>query len=311
MKEHIYELVRHPAGRLRQTLSGGTRVLIFFIEPFSGNVEICWPLNNLPEISKPTATLVQNCLKRQRSILVHDAKVDPLIGSVPGADFSSALCVPLFDQVENPMGVLYADTQAPGELDKNKRLDFEKFARTLAPRIPKWTVADIGPQEEEGKAAPPDYRGPLALLGILAIFCFLWLSALDTSPPKDVPVASQVEEKTPRDTVKTYLGLLHLRQLEHAWDLLTPSLQSRMPSAQFTELNQDWFSQNSNKEDFQRRQLRAGPITGDSAVVYLEPGPDVRADTWTYELILSDGEWLINGVTGGGPVNLANSDPSP
>lgn len=299
VKDRIYKLVQHAAGRWRQSLDSQTRLLIFFLEPFSGQVEICWPLNNLPTLSEPTSALVQNCFKRQRSIVVHDSAVDPLIGQVSGADFRSAVAVPLFDKANTMMGVVYLDSPVVGALDKEQRLQTERFARGLSERIPPWTPS------ESVSAAPIELpRGfdVRLLAGVGALLCFFtvaWLMAPE--PPKPAPVASSTPIlKKPDEVARSFLGLLEFREFQQAWYLLNDTLQTDLPQEAFVEQMRGYLKDERHRWDFQRRKLRAGKVGATTAEYYLDPDQSLSEHPpWKLTLEYTNREeWRLSGIEG-------------
>lgn len=310
MKDRIYKLVRNSAGMFRRSLSQDARLLIFFLEPFSGEVEVCWPLNNVPELTEPTQVLVRSCLKRERSVLVHDSKVDPLIGSVEGADFRSALCVPLLDKVGNPMGVIYTDAEEVGSLGKQERLEMERLARTLSRRIPKWTKADIGPKKTEEEESRFNPKAVLLVACLLLFFCLAWVFAPATPGEKRAAQATASptpeREKIPEDTVRAFATLIRLREYSQAYNLLSEQLQSRLTQEEFKSQVAGWMADETNRWRYQRREIRKAEVTGDLADVKMAPGPeDDSVELWTYGLRKENGEWRLLSFQGGGPLKIS------
>lgn len=305
MKTRIYKIVEHSAARVRKTLDREKRFLIFFLEPFSGEIQVCWPLNNTPELSPPAILAVQTCFKRQRSVEIHDAEVDPLTGSMKGADFRSALCVPLFDQVDNPMGVIYLDSKTVGDLDREDRRVIELFSRKISPRIPKWTVPDLAQGHQDPD--PTNSRPPTALIALIAACALLilaWVLAPATPGEKRAALErakpSVKAQKSPQDTLKTFRVLLGLREYGQAWRLLSPELQSKLTEESFSTKVGEWMSVEKNRWDFQHREIPSASIQGNSATVYLEPGKGMEdQETWIFILELSAEKWLIRQAQSG------------
>jgi len=310
VKDRIYKLVRNSAGMFRQTLSRDARLLIFFLEPFSGEVEVCWPLNNVPELTEPTQVLVKSCLKRERSVLVHDSKVDPLIGSVEGADFRAALCVPLLDKVGNPMGVIYADAEKVGALEKQERLEMERLARTLSRRIPKWTPADVGPKKNEEEKSRLNPTVLPAVLGVLLFFSLAWIFAPSTPGEKRAAQATASptpeREKMPEDTVRAFATLVRLREYSQAYNLLSEQLKVRLTEEEFKAQISGWMADETNRWRFQRREIGKADVTGEIADVKITPGADDDSvELWTYSLSKEDGDWRLLSFQGGGPLKIS------
>ena len=248
-------------------------------------------------------------------MLVHDSQVDPLIGSVKGADFRSALCVPLFDKANNMMGVIYLDSPVVGKLDKEERLEVERLSRDLSSKIPPWTPAEIAPPKPAEQSRVIDPRMLVALFALICFFAMSWLLAPNTPGEKraasGLATPSEAVEKKAVDTVRSFVQMITLRQYPQAWNLLDPTLQAELPRDKFEELIQTWMSDADNRWDLQRREFREGTSASEPAVVHLDPGEELPdAASWSVHLRRVEGKWLIERWQGGGPLDSSNNGRS-
>jgi hypothetical protein len=304
LKDRIYKIVRNAAGKLRKELPPKTRLFIFFLEPFSQEMQVCWPLNDVPEVTQATDVLVQTCMKRERSIVVHDAETDVLLKGIAIPHFSAAACTPLFDPEGIAMGVIYADHIKAGMLEKEQRLLLERLAREQKKRIPRWTIASKVPTKKV--AAKETWYDPKVAMVSLLVFAFFgiaWIFAPADSPKGPgtggaSPIAKRIQE--PQDIVRTQLSLLSLRQYHQVYQMLDTESQAAVSEEEMTKRVTEWFSDEGNRWEFGRRVIRPGPAESKSVIVYVEPGVNKdELETWDYELVLEDKEWCIRGVSGG------------
>lgn len=304
MRASVHRLIQHTANRLRKSIDRDRRLLIFFLGPFSKEMEVCWPLENVPELSNPTMRLVEMCFKRERSITVFDAKVDPLIGTVEGADFRSAQCVPLFDKDKNPMGVIYIDGQEVGLFDKASQLETERVSRSLSARVPSWSDASKEIDAEPPEQSQFSLNGLLVTGGILSAFVLMWLFAPatpgETRPPV-VPLKAKVKQHDPDTTVNTLLMLLNLGRIEEVYALFVPEFQKKTDYEEFYKKTRQWLSEDGNRWQLPRRKVRLGSRDDDKAVVYIDPPQELRdkMQMWSVRLQYDGDRWLISEVRGG------------
>jgi hypothetical protein len=310
MKARVYKTIRNVAGKLRQDLGSGARLLVFVVDTFSGEMVPCWPLTDIPVLAKPSLELVKVCLKRERSVLI-SGKEDPLLQTLIEVDFQCALCVPLADSDRNVVGVIYIDHQQTGALSNALRLQIERLARDLSGSLPRLGAPSPGPTA--GPEPPPNWasKTAVALVGLLGVFLVFWLLA-----PADRPVpppAEAVQKATrwksdPSAVVHSFHQLLASRELAQAWELLHPDLQASLPRETFQEQAVLWFTDESNRWEFARRSVRKGESTPEDAQIYLDPAAELPdLETWQWHLKLSNGQWKIHDVQGGPVGNAASS----
>ncbi len=286
MKERFYRAVRQPVGKLRQELPGPSRILVFYRDPFSEEYRACWPLNDVPELSAVAQKVIATCAKRQRTVALHDAEVDPLTVGMGGAEFRSALAVPILDSSSTPIGILYAENSEPGVFGREQKMMTERLARAVSPKLPVWSP--LPTPEQRGSAEPPpiDIR-MVGLIGALSIFFLVsWAFSLrerSRQPPPPPPVQKLIDERPRAErAMGAFVNLLRMRNYEQAWRLLHPDLQERVELERFVQASYTWFADPGNSWDFGHRSLRTESRGEREAIFRLDPHQDLEGRPWRW-----------------------------
>ena len=301
MKSRIYKMVKQLAGTLRQELRADSRLVIFVLDPFSGQLEPCWPRNDVPVLTEPSAELLRMCLKRERSILIR-SRTDPFYPTHGHGDFEAALCVPLLDLDRNAVGVIYADHKEPLSFENTERLNVERAARGLSGALPK--KGELAPQSPVEVADAPFWMSrPLqALTAVAAVFLAFWLLS-PADPPSTVqapatPVATW--DAAPEAVARTYLQLLASREYEQAWQLLHPDLRKSLPFQAFRDKVSTWLSDGSHRWELPRRTVRKGQVGVTEAVCLIDPDPEMsELGPWRWTLRREGKAWRLAALEGG------------
>lgn len=314
MKNRFYKVVRQPVGKLRQDLADGTRLLVFYLEPFSEELRACWPLNDVPDLSDVASKVIGACAKRLRPVMIHDVKVDPLTGGSGEARFSSALAVPLLDESNNMVGILYADHPEVGAFTKQHRLVMERLARSLTPKLPIWSPNPIKEMGEQEKTPAFDYRWAAAAGLLVVFFLVFWTISLGQKTAKPTPLATTQAIKDERPpatrTMASFISLLQLRQFEQAYKMVHPELQAALSEADFVQQTSQWFAHEGNVWGFNRREMRVDKESESQASFRLEPTKELGEEpSWQWEVSLyqpeaqgeetPQAEWRVNRLRGG------------
>ncbi len=301
MKKRVYRIVRNAVGEFRRELDKGTRLLVFIVEPFSGELQVCWPVSDVPSLSAAAQEVVKTCLKRERSVVIH-SHADPLMQALSGVDFEAALAVPMLDCDRNVVGIIYSDSPQPSAFSNQQRLHLEQTARGWTQALPTLGQKNEAPSPEP-PAASQNFRIALAVTLISVVFFGVWLFAPEdrpTPPQADPSAAPTAWVEDPSSVVSSFDQLLLLREYEQAWALLDPELQQQWPVDAFKKAVQDWLGDSAHHWDLSRRSVRMGEVTGATASVYLDPAEgmdDLLPWEWTLQRV--GDQWRISQLPGG------------
>jgi hypothetical protein len=314
LKNRFYKIVRQPVGKLRQDLANGTRLLVFYLEPFSEELRACWPLNDVPDLSDVAGKVIGACAKRLRPVMIHDVKVDPLTGGSGEARFGSALVVPLLDESNNMVGILYADHPEVGAFTKQHRMVMERLARSLTPKLPIWSPNPVKEMAEQEKLPAFDYRWAAAAGSLVLFFWsfgpFLWARKPPSRRPLTSTQAVRDERPPATRTMASFIKLLQLRQFEQAYQMMHPELQALTSEADFVQQASQWFADEGNVWGFNRREMRLDKESESQASFRLEPTQELGEEaSWRWAVSLyqpeaqgeetPQAEWRVNRLRGG------------
>lgn len=297
MRDRIYNIVKHSAGRLRRELPENSRLLIFFFEPFSGELQVCWPLNGVPEVSPHLFTLVHDCFTRQSDLMVEDSKLAQFFEADPPKDIGSAVCVPLLDPDEAAMGVVYVDHPEKNVVGIDEKMALRTFVSNQKMRIPRWTFAKDVPDVVE---TPSGANPTVMLVALVAMLVMGYTVFLRPGRSDGSGSVVQAVESSPADSARTFRALLVRKDVSMARKKLTPELRGRWKEQAMLQ----WITSHGNGWGFEGREVEVVSINGNTARVRLNPrfsqGESKDSPIMEFDLVKDQAEWLVSGILDAG-----------
>ncbi len=291
MRERIYNIVKHPAGRLRRGLPRQSRFLIFFFEPFSGELKICWPLNDVPEITPQILWVAQECFTGQKEWAVDDARQAPLFSDAPPKDIGSLVCLPLNDDEGSAMGVVYLDHPDPRGVGQAEMHMLREFVGSQQQRIPRWSTLEHIPEIVEVQAGLNPLFTVVGLMSAL-IICYLFLLSPSTVTPPKATLSS------PLEAAKVFRATLVRRDVAGARRWMTPELRRSFTEQEMLE----WLRLHKEGGELGAREITVVKNDNRSATVVLVPDQSASEPRWrspvTLEMSNTESGWKIRDITG-------------
>lgn len=293
MRDRIYNIVKHSAGRLRHELPHDSRLLVFFFEPFSGELEVCWPLNGVPEISQHIFALTHECFTRQKEILVEDSSLAPIFEAAPPEEIGSALAVPLLDPDGVSMGVVYADNPQKLAIGIQEKEAIQSFVAGQQKRIPRWTFAKDVPEPTE---TPGTANPAITLVGLVAMLVMGYTVFLSPRIHGGANRPVQLVESSPMDSARTFRALLVRKDIAGARNRMTDALCQRWSEDDMLK----WLTRHKNGWGFEGRDVTVVSSKDDKARIRLLPkvsnGETVASPGVEFDLVRVDGQWKVDRV---------------
>lgn len=297
MRERIYNIVKHSAGRLRRELPRRSRFLIFFFEPFSGELQVCWPLNDIPEVTPHLFTVVHDCFTRQKECRIEDCRTASIFAETPPADIGSIVCLPLLDADGSAMGVVYLDHPEPRSVGQAEMHMLRRFVDAQQQRIPRWSSTEQLPEVAEVQTG---FHPLFTLVGLTSalVICYLFLIF-----PREDSVPSSTRSQTttassPLEAATVFRATLVRRDIAGARRWMTPELQRRFTEQEMLE----WLRVHKEGWELGTRDVTVSRNDSRSATVILVPNPSADDPRWKSPISLEmsnvDSGWIVRDITG-------------
>lgn len=293
MKERVYNIVRHSAGQLRRELPKRTRFLIFFFEPFSGELQICWPLNDVPKLTPELSAVVKDCFSNPKEITLEDSSASEVYPSLSHQESKSIIVLPLLDVEEHTMGVVYIDHPEARGIGQAELHQLREFVGTQQSRIPHWSWTHELPETEEFQTGFNPLFTMVGLASVL-VFCYLFLISPQPRPTPTRP--PNAATSSPLDAASTFRALLVRRDIANARQWMSTDLQQQKSGQQMLR----WLEIHNNGYELGHRELVVDANDGKAATVILLPDPQATDSRWRspirLEMIRYESGWTIREI---------------
>lgn len=248
--------------------------------------------------------VISSCMKRERSVLIHDAEKDPQMRGIKFRSFTSALGVPLFDEKKNLVGALFLASDRVGAFTNEHKFSIERMGRDFAT-----TLASMRKLTTDREAPEPDKRvgmfSPAALVsaGFGLMLLLIWSVGpseghVEVKEPEQ-PTFTVTANNVALDVCGDFLKNLRNEQYDKAWELLDSSLQASWPVDRFTADFSSWTQAGDHKQILEQRYASRLQKEYSLAQVIIEPSPiEGDKDDWVWQLAPRGDSWAVVSMTG-------------
>jgi hypothetical protein len=243
------------------------------------------------------------CMKRERSVLIHDAESDPQMQGIRFRSFMSAIGVPIFDDMKSLVGALFFASDEVGTFNNEHKFAVERMGRdyvTILSALRKLSPDRQAPEpnKEVGLFSP----AALVSAGFGLMLLLIWLIG-----PSQGSVTLKEPEKpifatagnVALDVSNDFLNSLRKEQYDKAWQMLDSSVQSTWPVDKFTAEASSWYQSGDHKQILEQRFANRLQKKHSLAQVVLEAS-SVEGDRedWVWELAPRGDRWVIVSLSG-------------
>lgn len=245
------------------------------------------------------------CMKREKSVLIHQAETDSQMQGIKVRSFASALGVPIFDGEKRLVGALFLASDEVGTFDNEQKFAVERMGRDFGATLSDMRELDREPKVPEQKEEVRVFS-PAALVS--AGFGLMLLIIWSIGPSAGTATTVKVPEKPAFAVTSNYLALdvsndfldsLRSEQYDQAWQMLDSSVQSTWPADRFTAEASSWCESSEHKKILEQRYVNRLQKKYSLAQVVLEAS-SVEGDQedWVWELAPRGDSWAIVSLNG-------------
>lgn len=245
------------------------------------------------------------CLKRERSVLVHEAEKDPQMQGIKFRSFTSALGVPIFEDKKSLVGALFLASDEVGTFTNEHKFAVERMGRDYGVTLSGMRRLTTSEREIPEKGKEVGLFSPAALVS--AGFGLMLLLIWSIGPSEGTVTVKEPEKPTfavsannlALDVSNDFLKSLRTEQYDQAWQMLDSSVQSTWPVDRFTAEASRWCQSAEHKQILEQRFANRLQKKYSLAQVVLEAcSVEGDKDVWIWELAPRGESWAIVSLSG-------------